>query len=325
VASGSLTLAGRFRDYKLDNHMSPVLDDPTDPASEVINVALDRRERSLELESDYTGIRNALIRVGYERRTTERALAGGFPDDPDLDEAMNSATTSNIWRTSFRYHPSWKLTFSGKLEDWNIGSPAYKGSPGGRRRANFNATYLLSDRLVLYADQNRLHDTRQELRGLDNRFTDTMIGAWYGINGKLTLDVLCSKGNVDATTLWELAPHSLDPISEEDVPYKARNKQFSVGLNYAMGPKGSVYWRFLNSNSSGRTDIVSLVPGSPALPQGWNPVKVEEDRWTIGFTRDLTAKERVLVEYSLADWKDRIDSGNDGTFNLWRLAWSTGF
>jgi len=322
LASPALTLFGRYKDYKLENRMGPVLGDPGDPAD---NVALDRRERSIELESDYTGIRKALIRVGYEHRKTERELAGGFPADPDLDEMMSSPTTADIWRTSFRYHPTWKLNLSGKLEDWNISDPAFKSSPGDRKKTNLNATYTASDRLVVYADYNRLHDGRRDPAGLDNLSTDTMVGAWYSISGKLTLDVLSSSGRIDATTFWEQSPHALDPISSEDVPYKARNKQFSVGLNYAMAPKTSAYWRFLNSDSNGSTDVTGLVPGSPSLPDGWTPIEVEETRWTIGFTRDLTAKDRLLVEYSLADWRDRIDSANDGKFNLWRLAWSTDF
>jgi len=86
-----------------------------------------------------------------------------------------------------------------------------------------------------------------------------------------------------------------------------------------------LYWRFLRSDSSGKSLVTALVPGSPTLPDGWAPLEVGENRWTIGFTRDLTAQNRVLLEYSLADWEDDIDANNDGRFNLWRVAWSTDF
>ncbi len=265
LATGALTLTGRYRDYELDNHMGPVIDAPGDPPT---NIALSRRERSVEVESGYTGIRKALIRVGYEGKKTERTLANGFPDDPDLDELMNATTTSNIWRASFRYNPNWKLSLSGKMEDWNIDNAAFKSSPGGRKKASLNATYLYNDRLVFYGDYHRLHDEKRDDAGLDSKFTDTMLGAWYGINGKLTLDVLASAARIDATTLWELAPHALDPVSTADVPYNARNRQFSVGLNYATSPKSQLYWRFLTSKSTGRMNVGVLVPGDPTLPEG---------------------------------------------------------
>lgn len=322
LASGDLTLFGRYRDYRLDNRVSPLLGDVGDPAD---NVALERRERSLQFESDYSGIQKALVRIGYEHRKTERNLPDGFPDDPDLAAAMESATTSDILRASFNYHPGWRLSLSGKMEDWNISKPSFKGSPGGRRKTGLNATYLSSEKLVFYADYGRLHDTRDDPSGLDNKSTDATIGAWYGLSDKLNLDVLYADSKVNATTLWELSPHALDPISSEDVPYRVRNKQYSVGLNLRFAPKTSLYWRFLRSDSSGKSLVTALVPGSPTLPDGWAPLEVGENRWTIGFTRDLTAQNRVLLEYSLADWEDDIDANNDGRFNLWRVAWSTDF
>lgn len=322
LASDALTLSGRFRTYQLDNHISPILGDPGDPAD---NIALNRKERSFQLEGNFTGLKKALVRVGYEHRKAERELPDGFPANPDLAATMEAKTTSNIWRTSLSYHPTWRLSFTGKLDRWNVDNPQFKGSPGDRNRMHLNSTYLINDNVALYADYSKFHDARRDASGLDNKSTDAVLGAWYGITDKITVDALYARAKIDATTLWEQAPHALDPVSTKDVPYRARNNQFSVGVNYAVTPKTAAYLRFLDSDSRGTTDVTGLVPGDPDLTDGWAPIQVEESRWTLGFTRDLTAKDRLFLEYSLADWTDRIDPANDGKFSLWRIAWSTGF
>jgi len=316
MASGSLSLCGRYRDYEVDNNISPVLD----TAGRVTNVGLSRREQALELDADYTGIRKALIRLGYERRRNERELGRAFPPDPDLEDVMEPVTTSNILTASISYHPTPSLSLSGKLQNWDNDKPAFTSSPDTRRNTNLDITYLVTDNLAVYADYNGQHDGRKDPDGLDNKFNTTVFGAWYGLAPKITLDASYANVSTDAKTLWQ--PGGVTP---EDVPYKTTDKQYSVGLTCIVAPRTTMYGRYLVSNSVGKTTLVTLIPGSPALPDGWMPVKVNQKQWTFGFARDISAKDRLYLDFTYLNWTDKIDSGQTGAYTLWRMGYSTSY
>ncbi len=94
-----------------------------------------------------------------------------------------------------------------------------------------------------------------------------------------------------------------------------------------LSPRWRLHGRFLRSNSEGRSLIDLFLPGDPdtRLDVGpvWTPVDVDQNRYTIGFAYEISWKDRLLFDFSVADWEDRIDADNNGRFNLWRLAWST--
>lgn len=317
TASDNLSLTGSYRSYVLDNHVDPVIE-----GSGVTNVGLNHRERSLKLDAGYTGIPKAVVGVGYENRTTERTLNDNFSADPALEEVLAPKTDAKISYLKFNYTPTWKLNFTGRFENWNIDDPAFTASPADRTKAYLSSTYTPSVNLAFYADYNHQHDGRKDAEGLDNKITNATIGAWYSLSAKVSLDTFYATGSMDSLALWQLDDNA-GGLLLEDVPYKSRNKQWSVGLNYAPTQKTKLYGRYLNSDSDGETTILTLIPGDPALPSGWAPVNVVEKIYTIGYAYEVSAKNRMLVDYSVSDWNDKIDLDNNGRYSIWRLAWST--
>ena len=89
-----------------------------------------------------------------------------------------------------------------------------------------------------------------------------------------------------------------------------------------LNPKWRINGRFLTTDSEGKT-LITVFPGG--LGPTWTPVDVNSKRWTLGFSFDMSAGERLILDYSILDWKDHIDSSQNGRFNLLRLAWSQTF
>ncbi len=315
--SDSLSLTGSYRDYELDNDVNPVFDGP-----DITNVGLNHSERSLRFDAGYTGIPKALIGAGYEHRTTERTLNSNFPSDPALELILAPKTDAKISYLKFNYNPTWKVNLSGRMENWNIDDPAFTASPSDRTKVNLSGTYTPSGNMAFYADYNHQHDGRANAAGLDNKITNTTIGAWYSLNSKLSLDTFYATGKMDSLSLWQLDDNA-GGLLLEDVPYKSRNKQWSAGLNYAPTQKTKFYGRYMNTDSDGETTILTLIPGDPALPSGWAPANVVEKIWTIGYAFEVSTKNKVLVDYSISDWNDKIDVDNNGRYHVWRFALST--
>jgi hypothetical protein len=120
------------------------------------------------------------------------------------------------------------------------------------------------------------------------------------------------------------SPESLPHLLPSFVPYEADNDQLSFGATYVVNPRWRLYGRFLSSNSEGKTILPqSPSPGYPGTLSTWTPIDVAMNRWTLGFAYQVSPKDRVLLDFSIADWEDNIDSANDGHFSIWRLAWST--
>jgi len=359
VATDTLSLTGKWRKYDLENFI-PGLVRPGRTAIE--GHALSREVESLQVGAAYTGIKRAFVRLGFERRDTDREEGSVHGGTLAGNEMIRESTKSDIWRLRVRYHPSLKLSFSGNLEKWDTEHPGYFGLPTDSTRVNLNATYLVQDNLALYGDFCRVDDKNEEVRvagtistlvdepdpplteeeeaayeharelaagqGYENEFTTTTIGAWYAINPKLTLDANISRVKTDAAALWVIGadPGQLPHLAPDFVPYEADDDVWSVGLTYAVNPKLRVHGRFLNSDSQGRSTF-SVIPGADTgevtLPLGWTPVDVNTKRYTVGFAYQISSKDRLLFDFSVADWKDGIDTDNNGRYNLWRLAWST--
>lgn len=350
LASDTLSLTGRWRSYELDNFVPALVTSAT--STSPANIPLSRKVDSAQLGASYSGIKNAFLRFDYERRDTERRAGELHPELEGLEtQIIQESTHSDIVTLTMRYNPSLRLTLSGRAEIWNTDRPGYFGEPTDRTNASLNATYLVRDDFVLYGDISYSKDENNDIRstgpfgdptattdeeelarelaagqGYTNKFNAVNLGAWYGITGKLSADANFALISVDSSELWVFGhdprypPHL--PVNTEQ--YRADNNQWSLGLNYTPKPKWHVFTRFLHSSSDGRATF-SIIPGGVTLPDGWEPVDVTEKRWILGFGYDLSSTESLQFDYSTSDWTDGIDPGNNGRFNLWRIAWSTGF
>ncbi len=345
LANDALTFTGRYRKYDLNNFVPAVFETgKTDPA----NNALSRSTSSLDLGGSYTGIKNAFLKLGFERRDSDRE-EGSVHGGELSDEMISPSTRSNIWRLSARYYPTLALGLAGSAENWKTDHPAFFGTPTDSTRTNLNATYVIRDNFTLYGDYSRWHDKNSEIRVADvpgifnpvthlndpalaelaagqgyvNTFTNMNFGAWYGITPKLTFDADIASIKTEASAWWIIGddptygPH----LQPDFVPYTTKNNQWSMGLTYALRPTIQVYGRFLNSTFDGRSNFTAL-PGV-VLPDGWTPIAGSEKVWTLGFAHDLSEKDRILLDFSVSDWKDKLNPGQNGRFNVWRLAWAT--
>jgi len=157
-----------------------------------------------------------------------------------------------------------------------------------------------------------------------NTFTNMNFGAWYGLTPKLTLDMDVARISTDASEWWIFGddPNYGPHLQPDYVPYKTKDNLWSVGLTYAPKPDYQIYGRFLNSSFDGSSEP-TVLPGSVTLPDGWTPISGNEKVWTLGFAYNLSEKNRLLLDYSVSDWKDHLDPTQDGRFNVWRLAWAT--
>ncbi|MHB1189527.1 MAG: MtrB/PioB family outer membrane beta-barrel protein [Armatimonadota bacterium] len=204
LASDTLSLTGRYRNYKLDDNFEPLLNS----SSQLTNYQHDRSERSLQLDASYTGVPRMQLRAGFEHRNTERKLNSDF--EPGYEEyplAVNESTDADIWSAGIRYNPTTRLSLSGRFEDWSITDPAYKGSPTDRRKMSVSATYLAADNLGIYGDFSKSEEsndivhvpvadipitatdtTEEEERleaagqGYNNDLTTGVIGLWYAVS-----------------------------------------------------------------------------------------------------------------------------------------------
>jgi len=366
LATDALSLTARWRKFDQDNLVPPVFQksDPTAPQ----NQALSRDLTSLDLSATYAGISRTFLKLGFERRKTDRRTNPLHPphDDEGFEHPFTrQPTESDIWRLGVRYHPSLGFNVSGNLELWNTDNPGYVGLPTDRTKINLNATYMVRNNLALYGDFFRLDEENKDVfigfddiptlatppagpdpvyeeerqlaagQNFDNEIDVLTLGAWYAVNPKLTLDANLVSSNIDTSSLWIIGvspghfsddefvadtPHLLPDF----VPYDAENDQWSVGATYMLNAKSRIYGRFLSSDSEGKTVLPqSPSPGYPGTLSTWTPIDVAMNRWTLGFAYQMSPKERLLLDFSIVDWEDNIDSDNDGRFSIWRLAWST--
>lgn len=363
LATSTLSLTGRWRRYDLDNEVPPVFSISGTPpvvAAQPDNTSLSREVTSTALDASYTGIRKAYLKLGFERRDTKRSVSPIHPPHPadEFEHPFTSdSTQADIVRLGARYYPTQGLSFSANFEDWNVDQPGYAGTPTDRQKINVNATYLIKDNLALYGDFIQTRDKNDQVRvasiptlvtapvppltppqatayaedrenaagqGYKNNVETTMLGAWYGLSPKLTLDTYFSKSSVDAsaTLIFGSDPGFLPNLAPDFTPFKADSDQWSFGSTYVLNPKWRLISRFSTSNSTGKT-LVTVFPGG--LGPTWTPVDVDSNRWTLGFTYDMSVRERLILDYSVLDWKDKIDSSQSGRFNLVRLAWSETF
>ena len=345
LAGDTLTITSRYRNHESDSNFDPIFSNDL-----LSNYQHNRDQRSIEVEASFTGIPRTRINAGFERRTTDRVLNSSYePEYIEYNLAVNESTKANIVNVGVRCNPTPRFSFSGGYETWSITDPGYKSSPTDRTRINANATYLAADNLAFYGNYNKsdesnnlVHiafgdipvtatDEGEEVerieaagQGYNNDTTTSVVGLWYAVSPRLTMDVNYGRNQIDSNTTWIIGfeipypPH----LAADVVPFMADYSQLSAGLNYSIGPNSQVYGRYMTTDSTGKS-LVEIIPGDPVLTNGWTPVSIAERRWTVGFTHRASSKERILVEFSLADWNDRIDPNNSGQFDLVRVAWST--
>ncbi|MDO8682039.1 MAG: MtrB/PioB family outer membrane beta-barrel protein [Armatimonadota bacterium] len=344
LATDGLTLTGRYRKYELDNRVPPVL-----VGGVADNQAVSRDETALSLDATLTGIPRTFLRAGFERRNTDRRFSALHPGHEEFEHPFTSENTeSDIWRAGLRYYPTPKFSINGNFEKWNIDGPGFAASFTDREKVDLSATYLISDSFGVYGNYNRWDEENSEIRvpvasiptpavddpgeearldaagqGYRNKTTTTNLGAWYALNSKLSLDANIGKVKTDSAALWiiGLAPAYPPHLLPDFAPYQADFDMWAVGLTYAFRPSWKLFGRFQQSDSDGRT-LVSVIPGDVSIEPVWQPVRVTEDRWTLGFGYDISVKDSLSLDFSTSDWEDKIDGNQSGRFNLWRLAWS---
>lgn len=349
LATDSLSLMARYRGYELDSAVPPVFA-PGSTTPE--NIDFSRDVNAWEFEGTYTGLRRTLLRGGFEHRSTGRGVSPLHPPHEEFEHPATSVrTNSNIWRAGFRYNPMLRWSVNGSFEGWDNNSPAFTGTPSNRMKIDVNTTYLVRDNLAVYGNFNRWDESndeniipvstiptpavtpgdqtiREDAAGNNykNKFTTWAVGFWYSLSPRLTLDTQYGSVKTAANALWIIGvdPAFLPHLPPDYVPYRADSKEWSVGLNYAIVRRWQVYGRFANMNADARS-TVAIIPGSPALPDGWTPVDVRENRYTAGFSYEVSNKNRVLLDYTVSDWKDKINPEWTGRFNLWRIAWASPF
>lgn len=360
LAMDGLSVTGRWRKFELDNGVPPIFrlsGTPPVPAADATNMSLSREVTSTEVNASYTGIPKTYLKLGFENRETERLVGSSHPPLDESEYALiRESTETNILRFGARYHPTQSLSFSANFEDWNTDNSGYVATPTDRQKISVNGTYMVKSNLALYGDFISSKDENKEMRvpsipnltvapvpaltpeeeeeyaeermhaagqGYKNDTKATVLGAWYGLTPKLTLDTYWGKTSIDATAALifgmegDRLPHLADLA-----PYTADTNQWSLGATYAISPKWRLNGRFLNSSSQGKT-LISVLPGG--LGPIWTPVDVGAKRWTVGFSYNISAKERLTFDYSILDWKDKIDTSQSGRFNLCRVAWTGKF
>lgn len=342
LVTDDLTLTARYRMTDQDSHVVPIIG-----SGQVRNNALSTKLRSSAIEASYAGIRHMFVKAGYERKDIDRSTQ--FTADSFAE--LEPSSKSDIFTGSVRYYPTGNLSISAYGLIDNTDRSGYAGTPNKRKQLTANATYMLRDNFALYGDFYRLDErnnlvrvpfagiplavgsaTDEELRveaagqGYDNEQTTGTIGAWYALNSKLVLDANCSRITTDASSLWILGldANAANNTLPNLVSFNTRNNQYSTGLTYQMTPKWSFYGRYILSNSDGRGLLdPALYP--PGVGPTWLPVDVRQHTYTVGFAHELSARDRLLLDFSVSEYVDRINAANTGTFDVWRLAWSRQF
>ncbi|MHB1455934.1 MAG: hypothetical protein ACYC0V_03360 [Armatimonadota bacterium] len=351
LASDALSLTGRWKEFRQEDRLPQIFEvGETSPS----NLPLGRDITSWELKGSYTGIRKAYLNAGYERRD-EKLIAH---EDLILAFSANRTVNDN-WNAGFRLHPSERLSISGNWVNKSSrdNRALFPGVPTDQTKLNFNATYLVRDNLTIYGDFYDSDEKNQEIRvafndpaldqilikptdqnvindiidkriqgagqGYKNKMTTWGAGAWLGLTPKLSANIYAGRVKTSAVALLvlEVNPASYPLMAADFAPFSAKSDQWTAGLDYEVTSKLRTHGRYQNTVSKGQT-ILSIIPDDPALSQGWQPVNLRENTWTLGADYRVSKTEKVILDFSVSDWKDKIDSNNNGKFNLWNLSWS---
>jgi len=342
LPTDSLTFTARYRTLDQASSVIPILS-----GADVINNALSTKLKSSLFEATYSGIPRAFMKLGYERRDTSRSTQFTAEEWAGLEDS----TKANIVTGSFRYYPTSSLSISANAQSYNADTAGYAATPDEKNQVNANVTYMLRDNLALFGDLSTFSERnslirvpwasipaqaadadQQELRmeaagqGYKNEMTTGTVGAWYSFNDKLVLDANYARINTDAVNLWILGvePAYVPHTAPNLVPYKTENNQWSTGLTYSLTPKTRVYGRYILSKSDGRAELdPALYP--PGVGPTWLPVDLRQHTYVVGFAHELTSRDRLLVDLSVSEYVDFLNSANTGTFNIWRVSWSRSF
>lgn len=338
LATDSLTLTARYRTVNQDSSTIPILN-----SGLIINSSLSTKLKSSLFEATYSGIPRAFMRLGYERKDVSRS--NHFTGEAYAE--MEESSKANIITGSIRYYPTTSLSISANAYLNNTDTAGYAGTADDRKQLNANATYMIRDNMALYGDVSRLDERNTLIRvpyasipatgeeprieaagqGYDNEMTTGTLGAWYAFNSKLVADANYSNIKTDASNLWVLGLDATTAASNtvpNTVSFNTQNTQWSAGLTYSLTPKWSFYGRYLLSNSDGRALLNSaLYP--PGVGPTWLPVDVRQHTYVLGFSHDLTAKDRLHLDFSASEYVDLLNSANTGTYDIWRVGWSRQF
>lgn len=274
----------------------------------------------------------------------------------------NSSVDWRIQRVSLRYHPIDQLNISGNYENSTTSKGEFTGTPNERKKSNLDATYTLRDNMAFYCNFNQVDESNTDIRvasfpvmptkpgseatteetdaynaalaaygiarnelagqGLNSNFKTTSIGTWYGISERLTLDLNYGLVQNGTNTTWILGT-GVAALPEHTVAFDSNDTQWSAGANYVFSPKLRLNGGFFHSKSDGAS-IVDPTKFNTLGPL-WNPFKVKQDRWSIGANYGLSQKDCLNFDFSIGKWSDDIDASNNGTFQVYRLAWARAY
>lgn len=341
LATDSLTLTARYRTTDQTSNVVPILS-----GVNTINNALDTKMKSSLFEATYSGIPRAFLKAGYERkdisRSTQLTHGTGFAE-------ISPSSKADIVTGLIRYFPTSNLSLSANASSTKTDNAGYAGTPNNRKQLNANATYMVHDNLAVYGDYSSVDEdnnrvmsaaipdigtpaSNEELRieaaglGYHNEMKTGTVGAWYSLNSKLVLDTNYSRIRTDIANLWILGVGGTKESNTlpNMVSYVTENNQWSTGLTYSMSPKWSFYGRYILSKSDGR-GLLDTSVYAPGVPPQWLPVDLRQHTYVLGFAHDLSAKDRLSLDFSVSEYVDFLNSTNTGTYNIWRMAWSRQF
>lgn len=344
LATDALTFTARYRTLDQDSNVIPIVS-----GTEVRNNALSTKLKSSLFEATYSGVPRAFMRLGYERRDVTRSTQ--FTAEQWAETA--ESTKANILTGSIRYYPTSSLSLSANAQGYNADVSGFTGVADERNQVNANATYMLRDNLAFFGDFSSVNErnslirvpwasipatatnaAEEELRkeaagqGYRNEMTTGTVGAWYALNSKLVLDANYARIKTDAVNLWILGESSAaanQPNTAPNfVPYVTDNNQWSAGLTFSLTPKSRVYGRYILSKSDGHAELnPALYP--PGVGPTWLPVDLRQHTYVVGFARELSSRDRLLLDFSVSEYVDFLNSANTGTFNIWRFAYARSF
>ncbi len=343
-ATDALTITGRYRQLDLDNE-SPAIFTAANPATPA-NLRLSENTKAFEFEGDYTGLPRTFLRLGYERRDTDRdtGIPNDFPPPFTSDE-----TNWNIVRVKGRWYPSLRFNLSAGFENWSADNAGYQGTPDERTRIDVNGTYMVTDNLAFYGNYNKSDESNGQIRvadvptappatadyreerelaagqNLENNVTTLSFGTWYAVNSKLSFDANYSHFAVDSQALWVLGddPNYLPHLQPDLVPYQGRSDQWSIGTTYAIAPRWRLRGNFLMATSFAAAFVDPTI--YLGLGPAWTPFDGHYRQWTAGFSHDLGERDRIDVDFSQTNWSDEVDASQTGRFGVWRFAYSRAF
>ncbi len=339
LATDALTFTARYRTLDQSSHVVPVIS-----GGNVVNNALSTKQRSSLFEATYSGIPRAFMKLGYERRDVSRSTQ--FTSEQWA--GTEGSTKANIVTGSIRYYPTTSLSLSANAQSYNADTAGFAGVPDQRNQVNANATYMLRDNFALFGDLSSVNErnslirvgwadipvaatnaTEEELRkeaagqGYKNEMTTGTVGAWYAFNSRLVLDANYARISTDAVNLWILGvdPGYLPHTAPNMVPYKTENNQWSTGLTCYLTPKLRIYGRYILSKSDGGAQLnPTLYP--PGVGPTWLPVDLRQHTYEVGFAHELSSRDRLLLDFSVSEYVDFLNSANTGTYSIWRVAWA---